>query len=192
MREQLELLPANELGREAFPWRRVVGRGARLDRELVNALSELRWGERAVCDERVESIARALHARAGLRRPFVDPRILAAAAGLQIIPVSGDDLRDGGRILGSTLYYRTTADRRRRCLRVAHELAHHALGRETHDHADVHALSAAILAPREGVLRCPTITALYRAHRGAPPCLLRYRFALLTARERPTDARELG
>lgn len=185
MREQLDLLPANQLGREAFPWRRVLGvrgRIRKLDREQTGALSELRWGERLVADEQIESIATNAHRRARLPRSLVDPRMLAISLGFRVVPVL--DMSDGGRLLDGTVYYRMTGDRRQRSFRVSHEIAHGLLIGIEHDHADVQALTACLLMPRAEVLRCRTITDLYRATQWPPTWLLRYRFSTLAPETR--------
>jgi hypothetical protein len=181
MFEQLSLLPANQLGKEMFPWSRVLGvrgRTGGLDREQSGALSELRWGERLVGDEQIESIANHAHRKACLPRLWVDPRMLAISLGFRVLSVV--DMSDGGRLLDGTIYYRVTSDRKQRSFRVAHELAHGLLIGTQHDHADVQALTACILAPRAEVLRCRTITELYRIARWPPSWLLRFRFCVLS------------
>lgn len=177
MFEQLSLLPANQLGRETFPWSRVLGVRARrggLDREQASALSELRWGERLVPDDQLESIAINAHRKAGLPRMLIDPRMLAICLGFRVVPVV--EMSDGGRLLDCVVYYRTTSDRGQRSFRVAHEIAHGLLHGREHDHADVQALTACILLPRPEVLRFRKITELYRAARCLPTWLVRYRF----------------
>jgi hypothetical protein len=182
LREQLSLLPANELG-EVFPWQRVL-RPRRhalvLDDEQSSALAELQWGTRLVGDDRIASIAAAMRRQAALPMPFADIRIVALSEGLELIPVNGMNVRDGGRILGRALYYAATTSRQQRTFRVGHELSHHGLRFDVHDHADVQALMAELLAPIAVVTRFRTVSELYRAARNVSTWILRLQFARAT------------
>lgn len=194
LREQLTLLPANDLG-EVFPWQRVL-RPRRhalvLDDEQSSALAELRWGTRLVDDDRIISIAATMRRQAALPMPFADIRMVALSEGLELIPVCGLDVRDGGRILGRALYYAETSCRQQRTFRVGHEVSHHGLRFEVHDHADVQALMAELLAPISIVSRFRTVSELYRAARNVSTWILRLQFARATLIRRMEERAAVG
>lgn len=194
LRDQLALLPANEQG-EVFPWQRVLRtrrNAVALDIEQRSALAELQWGTRCVSDELIESIAAGMLRQASLAVPFADIRIVALSEGLTLIPVNGTAVRDGGRIIGRALYYAATSDRQQRSFRVGHELSHHGLRFERHDHSDVQALMAELLAPVSLVTRFRTVSDLYRAARNVPTWILRVQFAKATLRRQRWEREAVG